>query len=226
MSDELDNVLKGVLGDSAEVSVSYQGTENNPENIQTPDDSKTIEKLNEKITELELELAKKNMCQRCGRELGTAPLKVSEEVTEEYFRHLLGQKPFEKTFKLFDGRLLLTFRELSGDSIIENNKTLEKANTDDEFADILEMYLITSMLVRVEIYDAKTMVTETLYSMSDEQLVDNTKNPRAAYDSLLRAVGQMKIAVIRRACTTFQYLITALIDKGQDPNFYMDAGLL
>ena len=222
MSDNLDNTIKEMFGSSVITEEVVEVTDNsmNEEYV------KQIESLKNKVKELEDALASKEVCRRCGRELGTSPLAVTDSVAEEYFRCLLGQRPFEKTFNLFGGRLRLTFRELSGDSIIENNRTITKAESDDEFADVLEMYLVTGMLVKVETFDEATMRTETLYDMTDDQLIENTKDPKAAYDNLLRTVGQMKIAVIRRTCTIFEYLLSALIEKGQDPNFYEDAGLL
>lgn len=209
---------------SSETEVIY-------EDIQVPSVDVTeyenkISELTNKVKELEGQLAARELCKRCGRELGTEPIKVSDDALEEYFKCMLGQKPFEKTFRLFGGKLLLTFRELSGASIVESNKRAEAAKSVDEFADTLEMYLITGMLTKVELYDDTTMITSTIYEMTDEQLVANTKNPKQAYDKLVETVGQMHIAVIRKACTVFEYLITALIEKSQDENFYVDAGLL
>lgn len=209
---------------SSETEVTY-------EDIQMPSVDVTeyenkIAELTGKVKELEEQLTTRELCKRCGRELGTEPIKVSDDALEEYFKCMLGQKPFEKTFRLFGGKLLLTFRELSGASIVESNKRAEAAKSADEFADTLEMYLITGMLTKVELYDDTTMITSTIYEMTDEQLVANTKNPKQAYDKLVETVGQMHIAVIRKACTVFEYLITALIEKSQDENFYVDAGLL
>lgn len=209
---------------SSETEVTY-------EDIQMPSVDITeyenkIAELTGKVKELEERLATRELCKRCGRELGTEPIKVSDDALEEYFKCMLGQKPFEKTFRLFGGKLLLTFRELSGASIVESNKRAEAAKSVDEFADTLEMYLITGMLTKVEVYDETTMITSTIYEMTDEQLIANTKNPKQAYDTLVETVGQMHIAVIRKACTVFEYLITALIEKSQDENFYADAGLL
>lgn len=209
---------------SSETEVTY-------EDIQMPSVNVTeyenkISELTDKVKELEGQLATRELCKRCGRELGTEPIKVSDDALEEYFKCMLGQKPFEKTFRLFGGKLLLTFRELSGASIVESNKRAEAAKSADEFADTLEMYLITGMLTKVELYDDTTMITSTIYEMTDEQLIANTKNPKQAYDKLVETVGQMHIAIIRKACTVFEYLITALIEKSQDENFYADAGLL
>lgn len=209
---------------SSETEVTY-------EDIQMPSVDITeyenkIAELTDKVKELEGQLATRELCKRCGRELGTEPIKVSDDALEEYFKCMLGQKPFEKTFRLFGGKLLLTFRELSGASIVESNKRAEAAKSADEFADTLEMYLITGMLTKVELYDDTTMTTSTIYEMTDEQLVANTKNPKQAYDKLVETVGQMHIAIIRKACTVFEYLITALIEKSQDENFYVGAGLL
>lgn len=219
MSDTMDEAMNTQNETVYEETVVVPTTE-------SPDKDNKIKELNDKIAELENRLSTREICKRCGRELGTEPLTVSDEVMEEYFKNLLGQTPFEKTFKLFGGKLLLTFRELSGSAIIENNKRIEETKSPEEFADVVEMYLITGMLVRVETYDPKTMTTTSVYSMTDEQLLENTKNPKKAYDNLLQLMGQLQMAVIRRACTTFEYLLTALIEKGQDPNFYEDAGLL
>ena len=185
-----------------------------------------IKELEDKVKDLEDQLAVREVCKRCGRELGTAPLSIKDDVMEDYFRHLLGQEPFEKTFKLFNGQLRLTFKELSGKSIVENSKKAAEHESYSEFADSLEMYLVVSMLKSVETFDPNTMVTTTIYSKTDEELLENTKNPKEAYEKLLETVGQVKIAIIRKACTVFEYLLTALIEKGQDTNFYEDAGLL
>ena len=209
---------------SSETEVTYEDIQMT--SVDVTEYENKIAELTGKVKELEERLATRELCKRCGRELGTEPIKVSDEALEEYFKCMLGQKPFEKTFRLFGGKLLLTFRELSGASIIESNKRAETAKSADEFADTLEMYLITGMLTKVELYDDATMITSTIYAMTDEQLVANTKNPKQAYDKLVETVGQMHIAVIRKACTVFEYLITALIEKSQDENFYVDAGLL
>ena len=211
---EFGNDTEVVCEDVQTSSVDITGYENK------------IAELTNKVKDLEEQLAARELCKRCGRELGTEPIKVSDDVLEEYFKCMLGQKPFEKTFRLFGGKLLITFRELSGASIVESNKRAESAKSADEFADVLEMYLITGMLTKVELYDERTMTTSTVYEMTDEQLIANTKNPKQAYDKLVETVGQMHIAVIRKACTVFEYLITALIERSQDENFYADAGLL
>lgn len=223
-SDSLDRRLEGLF-DTEKTVVSFvdEKVENKEE---SSDKDKEIKILKDRIRELEESLSVRENCLRCGRALGTKPLDVSDEVTEEYFRHLLGQVPFEKTFKLFDGQLLLTFKELSGESIIYNTDKIKSIKNFDEFADVLEMHLIVGMLKKVSVYDPHTMEVKDIYSKSDEELIENTKSPKEAYDNLLRAVGHVKIAIIRRACATFELLLTALIEKGQDTNFYEDAGLL
>jgi hypothetical protein len=201
------------------------------EDIQNIEDANAItaenvEALKKEIKDLTEKLEHASSCARCGRKLGTAPLTVSDDTMEEYFRCLLGQRPFEKTFKLFDGQLLLTFRELSGEALIKASEYKGNISDDADFADTLETYFITGMLVSVDTYDPKTMITTNIYSMTDEGLIENIKNPRQAYDNLLKAVGQLKIAIIRRACSMFEYLLTALVEKSQDTNFYEGAGLL
>lgn len=227
-TDLLDANIKNMF-EKAGVSVDIEDVQTADKSIdESPVEDKDakIKELSDKVAELESELAVRETCLRCGRELGTSPLTVTDAVAEEYFRHLLGQIPFEKTFKLFGGQLLVTFKELSGSSIIENSKRISSGISDSEFSDTVEMALLVGMLKRVSTYNTRTMETKDIYIKTDEELVNNTKNPKEAYNKLLESVGQVKIAVIRRACTTFELLLTALIEKSQDENFYEDAGLL
>lgn len=213
-----------VLGDRTQIVETVETVVTNTEI--NPEAQRKIKELENEVKALKEQLEIRETCRRCGRVLGSSPLTVTDDAAEEYFRCLLGQRPYEKTFKMFDGQLLLTFRELSGTSVVENSKQAKEAEGIDDYEDLMEMYLLTGMLVRVETYDPNTMITTTIYSMTDEQLLENAKNPRQAYNNLLECVGQIKIAVIRRACSAFEYLLTALIERGQDPNFYADAGLL
>jgi hypothetical protein len=223
-NEEMEKSLEAAFG--AEIQEERTQPTTPVTKKRTKEASGEVQALKKRIKELEDELRNKQECKRCGRPMGSDPLQVSDEVMEEYFRCLLGQKPFEKTFKLFGGQLLITFRELPGRAIIENDKASERYTTDAEFAESLDMYLLTSTLKNVSVFDNKTLETTVLYEASEEDLIENAKNPREAYSRLLEKVGQLKIALIRRVSTAFSYLVTALIEKGQDENFYEGAGLL
>lgn len=226
-NEEMDKSLEETFGLGEDIQMEdAPHTESDLRQSSNATDSDEVLKLRSRVRELEEELKNKQECRRCGRPLGSEPVQISDEVMEEYFRCLLGQKPFEKTFKLFNGQLLMTFRELPGNAIIENDKAAEKYTTDAEFAESLDMYLLTSTLKNVSVFDNKTLETIVLYEASEEDLIENAKNPKAAYNRLLEKVGQLKVALLRRVSTTFSFLLTALMEKGQDENFYEGAGLL
>lgn len=195
----------------------------------------TVKELTKELNELRAEYQKKSEeaeqlrakldqpipCKRCGRDAATAPLKIDGEIKKEYFRSILGQRPFSHTYRLYDNQLLITYETMKGDTLV--NYGLSMKQTDADLLPLANLILIGS-LVRVAVID-ESMQEKVLYEASAEDRASAVKDISASMNRLATCMDQMLIMTLRNTCTMFNALCAGLVEVGQDENFYKGAGL-
>lgn len=179
------------------------------------------QKKSEEVEQLRAKLDQPIPCKRCGRDAATAPLKIDEEIKKEYFRSILGQRPFSHTYRLYDNQLLITYETMKGDTLV--NYGLSMKQTDADLLPLANLILIGS-LVRVAVID-ESMQEKVLYEASAEDRAAAVKDVNASMNRLATCMDQMLIMTLRNTCTMFNALCAGLVEVGQDENFYKGAGL-
>ena len=179
------------------------------------------QKKSEEVEQLRAKLDQPIPCKRCGRDAATAPLKIDEEIKKEYFRSILGQRPFSHTYRLYDNQLLITYETMKGDTLV--NYGLSMKQTDADLLPLANLILIGS-LVRVAVID-EVMQEKVLYEASAEDRAAAVKDVSASMNRLAACKDQMLIMTLRNTCTMFNALCAGLVEVGQDENFYKGAGL-
>ena len=179
------------------------------------------QKKSEEVEQLRAKLDQPIPCKWCGRDAATAPLKIDEEIKKEYFRSILGQRPFSHTYRLYDNQLLITYETMKGDTLV--NYGLSMKQTDADLLPLANLILIGS-LVRVAVID-EAMQEKVLYEASAEDRAAAVKDVSASMNRLAACMDQMLIMTLRNTCTMFNALCAGLVEVGQDENFYKGAGL-
>jgi hypothetical protein len=179
------------------------------------------QKKSEEVEQLRAKLDQPIPCKRCGRDAATAPLKIDEEIKKEYFRSILGQRPFSHTYRLYDNQLLITYETMKGDTLV--NYGLSMKQTDADLLPLANLILIGS-LVRVAVID-ESMQEKVLYEASAEDRAAAVTDVNASMNRLATCMDQMLIMTLRNTCTMFNALCAGLVEVGQDENFYKGAGL-
>lgn len=179
------------------------------------------QKKSEEVEQLRAKLDQPIPCKRCGRDAATAPLKIDEEIKKDYFRSILGQRPFSHTYRLYDNQLLITYETMKGDTLV--NYGLSMKQTDADLLPLANLILIGS-LVRVAVID-EAMQEKVLYEASAEDRAAAVKDVSASMNRLAACMDQMLIMTLRNTCTMFNALCAGLVEVGQDENFYKGAGL-
>lgn len=179
------------------------------------------QRKSEEVEQLRAKLDQPIPCKRCGRDAATAPLKIDEEIKKEYFRSILGQRPFSHTYRLYDNQLLITYETMKGDTLV--NYGLSMKQTDADLLPLANLILIGS-LVRVAVID-EAMQEKVLYEASAEDRAAAVKDVSASMNRLAACMDQMLIMTLRNTCTMFNALCAGLVEVGQDENFYKGAGL-
>lgn len=179
------------------------------------------QKKSEEVEQLRAKLDQPIPCKRCGRDAATAPLKIDEEIKKEYFRSILGQRPFSHTYRLYDNQLLITYETMKGATLV--NYGLSMKQTDADLLPLANLILIGS-LVRVAVID-ESMQEKVLYEASAEDRAAAVKDVNASMNRLATCMDQMLIMTLRNTCTMFNALCAGLVEVGQDENFYKGAGL-
>lgn len=178
------------------------------------------QKKSEEVEQLRAKLDQPIPCKRCGRDAATAPLKIDEEIKKEYFRSILGQRPFSHTYRLYDNQLLITYETMKGDTLV--NYGLSMKQTDADLLPLANLILIGS-LVRVAVID-EAMQEKVLYEASAEDRAAAVKDVSASMNRLAACMDQMLIMTLRNTCTMFNALCAGLVEVGKT-KFYKGAGL-
>lgn len=98
------------------------------------------------------------VCPHCGRSLSEVPDKVDPEEVKEYFRCVLGNKRFKKTYTYLDDKILITLKETT-------------MNTSDTLIEVLRTKVDDPDLL-VDAFRAKFMLTCCGLVVDGETLID------------------------------------------------------
>lgn len=184
-----------------------------------PKDAKIAE-LEAKVKELE---EAHHVCKRCGRDNMEADLKVKEEIVQEYFRSLLGQRPFSHTLKAMNGMLNIEFTLQHGDSLLAS---LSSERTKDLGETGTAIMFMMSTLSAVTFTDKEKGVSKVIYSADEETLTKAVENYGKYYDKLVKNIDAVQLSVIRQASILFNVLVMQLMTAVVNKDFYEGAGLI
>ena len=178
-----------------------------------------------KIAELEAKIKEltenATVCKRCGRSNMDKPLKVREEIVKEYFRSLLGQRPFSYTLKALDGYLNIEFTLQHGESLLASIKDTSGIADD---ANVLTMTLM-STLTAVTLIDKEKGVSKVVYSAEPKDLTRAVTDYKEYYEKLVKSIDAIQLSVIRQASALFNVLVVQLMNAVANEDFYKGAGL-
>ena len=179
-----------------------------------------LEESRKRIAELEDALAKRAVCNRCGRENKESAVKVKQEVLQAYFRSLLGQTPFSHCFEAFGGRLKVTCTAPQRDSLVARYKNKKAIDNKDL------SYLIASTVSKISVVDPVSGYERYIYSATEEQLASAVVDPETRYTDILSVLDAVKLSVVKNACRAFTVLLLTLVEESESEDFYEGAGLL
>lgn len=156
-------------------------------------------------------------CQRCGRLSAAAPISIDESTKKEYFRCLLGQRPFSKTVKMFSGAVEVTFEEPSAavQRRLESYTGTSQAVMDD-------MNLIGSIKELIHV-DTDTGNSTVIYSATVEDRLASLADPASAIDKI--GLSSVELTALRRVCGVFYVLLGTLAGSVLTDDFFAGVGL-
>ena len=178
-----------------------------------------IAKLEAKVKELE---EAHHVCKRCGRDNMEADLKVKEDIVQEYFRSLLGQRPFSRTLKAMNGMLNIEFTLQHGDSLLASISSERTQDVGDNGSAIMFMM---STLSAVTFIDKEKGISKVIYSADEDALTNAVKDYGNYYNKLVKSVDAIQLSVIKQASILFNLLVFQLMSAVIDKDFYEGAGL-
>lgn len=185
-----------------------------------------IADLESQIVELEKTVdelkSKKHVCKRCGREDTDAPLRVREDIVKDYFRAILGQRPFVFTYKAFNGAMNIEFTMQHGDILLAELNRERTDITSPSYANRLLM----STLSGVTLVDKERGTSKIVYSADVEDLIKAVDDYNDYYTKLVKKIDAVQLGVIKQASLLFNLLLSQLMHEVTTADFYEGAGLL
>ena len=163
------------------------------------------------------------VCTRCGRTQLDSKLKVDEETLKEHLRCSLGGRPFKRTFKIADNRVLATFSTLTNSmeqSIVDFLETKLDTKMD---VTMLRLLLSLEKLVIVDPDSGEQIVK---WETTIDERKEFIKDPMKAAEQLADAIDPLLLQVVRRCHVTFVILVATILETMVDENFYEGVGLL
>jgi hypothetical protein len=174
----------------------------------------------------ELEKAKRERtCPRCGWREDISIQDVLDEDKKEFLRSVLGNRPFTKEYKLFDGKLFVSFSSLNGKRSDAINRILDEAlqlygENPDKLFDIglrvRTLFLLDHIKAETGFAYIPDKETTVLPSNLDEAL--------AAFGKMTEDMHEPLIQAAVHSCLLFNALHRTLVKEGLDRNFWKGAG--
>ena len=170
------------------------------------------------------ETVENHRCKRCGFDQREDYTPVNDDLLQEYFRYALAQKPFTKTYELYNGTIELVFEEATGKLLRLQEHTimaLGRGDTPPALSDVADFSLLTSLVSIRQRAVAGGPLTTIYFADAGrrEQLLTEQKLPDE-----LNAVPMILLQALRSAYTQFARLCGALITAAQDENFWQGVG--
>ena len=176
----------------------------------------------EKVVE-ELEKSENTViyCKRCGQPVDDEPLKVDQEVLEDYLRASLAGKKFEKTYKIAGGRIQATFEDLPA-QVADKFNDIMRSVPADRMLDTAVDYKLALILKLVE-FITEDGTVEVKYDGTDR--LKGIDDLPAAVKGLSSKFDETMMAVLRRVSLNFVILLKTISDNLLNSDFYTGVGL-
>lgn len=145
---------------------------------------------------------------------------VSEEDKENFLKSVLADKPYEETYDLFDGRMLLRFRNMT---VQENTDVVNQVVIDKEkgIASDTDAYFITIATYRLGVslmsIDGETYSDITKSNFSPSQEAQTYVQARA---EKMKSWSTTKLAIFLEAFKKFESKVIKLSSEVMTPNFW------
>lgn len=163
------------------------------------------------------------VCSRCGRSELDSKLKVDEATLKEHLRCSLGGRPFKRTFKVADNRVLVTFSTLTN--------AMEQSLVDyidtrlDNKMDVAMVRLMLS-LENITLVDPDSGEQSVKWETTIDERKEFIKDPKKAAERLADEIDPLLLQLVRRCHITFVILVATILETMVDENFYEGVGLL
>lgn len=190
------------------------------------EDANTV--LEERIKLLQEQLDRPVICNRCGNNAANHPPTVDPLVVEEYFRSVLGQRPFTYTYKLMNNTLLLEFTSQFGTDTRELDRVvIDAIENGKAVSDIkAEELMLVTALSGIQVYDKENTKMITLYEADAETRKKYAADPEAGLNAIVGKLDRMTYQLVRRTFQKFVTLCSLLVQASEDENFFAGVGLL
>lgn len=155
-------------------------------------------------------------CPRCSWEVNQPADKIAEADKELFLRCVLGEKPFTKTYPLYDGKLQFGYAGLDGAQsrqlMLLARQLDPQASPPAYTADILCLKLLFYL----------RQCNKKTYEPPTE--IDELAAAQAEYDTRFGKESEATMSLAVRVMQEFTMLENALIQGGLDANFWKSAG--
>lgn len=183
------------------------------------------EALNQAMIE-NAQLREKLVCRRCGFDNNHDKYEVDQEILKDYYRCMLAQQLFTKTYDIMDGTYSITCQE--------PNRRLLNAYTGcwDRLDSAITQYapdmLCLLMVTKIERRTDEGMVTIFELPM-DEKITlfrgSTFENIENVIPTSFQELSQILLSAIKGVTAAFSTLCTQLAEAALDENFWKGVGL-
>jgi len=195
-----------------EVPVDSQGNEINVEAalaaIKKADEAGPVEKVI---------IPEDHICPRCDFNATLKKVQVREDDREEYFRSIMGMRPYAKKFEMWNGNMTILMSTLTNDQADRINKKLRAVRSEDE-GEIMELSVKLKLLFMCR----NIITTEKELEITVPENLDDMDI--AVKFSEVFQVPEPIIRLLSGLYTEFELLVDVLGAEGFDENFYKGGG--
>ena len=166
------------------------------------------------------------VCPRCGKSLNERDLKVDDDAMQAYLRATLSGERFTKTFKIADGKILVTFTELPS-TVADKLQTILRGIPAERLLDKAVDYKLLLSLLKVEFVDNCDGVIHTKYeAYDDDERLKAINNLDSAFTTFSESFDESTLRLLRQLAITFGLLVKTITDSMLNSDFYEGVGLL
>lgn len=170
------------------------------------------------VVEPEVKPVPLELCPHCGFDANKAQVHINENDRKEFYRCIMGMRPFTKQFELWNGDLVIEMTALNSKDTDAINKTLRTIQFEDNQAEMLELSIKLKILYVCK--KVKTMEKE----IEVEPLVnDGTLDIHAAFQKQFD-IPETLVRLLSKTYMEFDVLVDLLNTEGFDENFYKGGG--
>jgi hypothetical protein len=178
---------------------------------------KAIEEADKAPAVEKVEVPEDILCPRCGFNDTQEKVTLNEEDQEEFYRCMMGMRPYAKKFQLWKGDLNILLSTLDSKESDTINRKLRSVRSDDQ-NEILELSIKLKLLFMIR----EVTTTEKQFQYAPPEDVDDM-DVNAVFEERF-ALPEPVLRVMSRVFTEFEILVDALTAEGFDENFYKGGG--